>query len=117
MFDDLADIVIRMDKKEELVKKVNEKGAESLTVEELKGVDMTPMFDFFTKFGVALVATAHYPKPLSYEVITETMFPSDYIMNENYRELFEAIKELFIPASEDYKKKLMQVVGVVGKRT
>ena len=116
MFDDLADVVIRMDKKEQLVKKIDEQGAESLTEKDLNGVDMTPMFDFFNKFGVALVATAHYPKPLSYEVISETMIPSDFIMDENYRELFEAIKELFIPASEDYKKKLMQAVGVVGKR-
>lgn len=117
MFDDLADIVVRMAKKEQLVNKVNEKGVESITEKDLNGVDSTPMFDFFNKFGAALIATAHYPKPLAYDVIMDTMLPQDFILDEKYSELFEAVKYLFAPATEDYKKKLTQAVGVVGKRT
>lgn len=121
MFDDLAKIAIATSKSEKLIEKVDKEGAESLTEKDFDGVDMTPMFDFFKKFGAALIATAHYPKPLAYDVIYAEeggMLPEDFITDEEYSPIFTAIKELFIPMEEDYKKKLMQASAVVGiKRT
>lgn len=116
MFDDLAEVVIQLDKRDDIVKKIDESGAEKLTESDLKGLDMTLMFDFFNKFAASLVATAHYPKPLPYDVIAETMLPADFITDAEYANLFEAIKELFIPAVDDYKKKLMQVAAGINKK-
>lgn len=125
MFDDLGKIAIATSKSKKLVEKVDKVGAENLaenlTEKDFDGVDMTPMFDFFKKFGAALIATAHYPKPLAYDVIYAeegAMLPEDFITDEEYSPIFTAIKELFIPMEEDYKKKLMQASAVVGiKRT
>ena len=60
---------------------------------------------FFDKFAVALVATAVYPETISYDRIRQTMLPEDFITDERYSKLFDAMQELYMPVLDDYKKK------------
>ena len=50
MFDDLAKVVIQLSKHDDIVKKIEESGAESLTEKDMMDFNMSDMFDFFHKF-------------------------------------------------------------------
>lgn len=116
MFDDLARVVLQTAKNEEVVKKLDESGAESLSEDDLKNLDAGLLFEFFNKFAAALVATAHHPKPISYDTIASTMLPEDFITDPDYEGLFIAVRELFTPVLDDYKKKLERAIAVAGKK-
>lgn len=111
MFDDLGIVAAQNLKKQKLVEKMDKVGAESLSEEDFALFDFNEAVLFFDKFAVALVATAIYPETLSYERIRETMLPEDFITDKRYDALFVAIKDLYEPATDDYKKKLLQAVA------
>lgn len=117
MFDDLANIVINGSKQDELLQKVHNEGVESLSDDEINKVSTDYTLAFFDKFAVALIATALYPESLSYARIRSTMLPEDFIADERYSDIFNAIYELFNPAVEDYKKKLIRLqITAKGKK-
>lgn len=107
MFDDLAKIAAKQLTKSEVVEKIEKSGVESLTEEEIAELEVNDTMIFFEKFAVALVATAIYPETLSYDRIRQTMLPEDFITDDRFSKVFDAIQELYMPVLDDYKKKLM----------
>lgn len=116
MFDDLAKISANQMPKHEIYQKIEENGIDSIEEDELTSISTDETLIFFDKFAVALVATALYPESVSYERIRTTMLPEDFITDERYVKLFEAIQELFTPVLADYKKKLIRVMSKAQKR-
>lgn len=117
MFDDLAKIAAKQLIKSEIIEKLEKDGIESLTENEIAQLEVNDTILFFDKFAVALVATALYPETLSYERIRETMLPDDFITDERYSKLFDAMQELYMPVLDDYKKKLTTVGANVVRKT
>lgn len=115
MFDDIAKMSLQGTVKSEVLAKA-EKDVDSLTDKDWEQLSMPDACEFFDNYAVALVATALYPKTVSYETIRDTMLPADFITDESYSELFTAIQELFLPLEQDYKKKLAQIAAVRVKR-
>ena len=116
MFDDLAKIAAKQLTKSEVVEKLEKDGVESLTDSEIAQLEVNDTVLFFDKFAVALVATAVYPETISYDRIRQTMLPEDFITDERYSKLFDAMQELYMPVLDDYKKKLMTVGAQVARK-
>lgn len=116
MFDDLAKIASKQLSAGKILDKLEKKGVESLTENEIASLQINDTMIFFDKFAVALVATALYPETVSYERIRFTMLPEDFITDERYSELFEAMQELYMPVLDDYKKKLTTVRAKVAQK-
>lgn len=116
MFDDLAKIASKNLAKEKLIEKLDKDGIESLTEQDVNLLAVDDAVLFFDKFAVVLVATAIHPQTLSYETIRETMLPEDFITDERYIKLFDAIQELYTPVMDDYKKKLKLIQAKAARK-